>query len=98
VWRELFKYPRSMAAACLTGISQTGSVGLTLWLTPCLCWCCTRLTDACVVSDYLGRRRLDLWAVVLRRDVRRDRRRLACVISCVIAEVTMSMAGYLANI
>src|SRR5262249_53401242 len=32
-WRELFKYPRSMAAACLTGISQTGGVGLLLWIT-----------------------------------------------------------------
>src|ERR1700675_64247 len=35
-WLELFHYPRSMAAACLTGISQTGSVGLTLWLTTLL--------------------------------------------------------------
>jgi MFS transporter, putative metabolite:H+ symporter len=30
-WRELFKYPRSLAVACLTGLSQTGGVGLTLW-------------------------------------------------------------------
>jgi putative MFS transporter len=33
LWRELFKYPRSLAAACLTGISQTGTVGLSLWMT-----------------------------------------------------------------
>jgi putative MFS transporter len=33
LWRELFKYPRSMAAACLTGLSQTGGVGLLLWIT-----------------------------------------------------------------
>jgi len=33
VWRELFHYPRSMAAACLTGLSQTGGVGLLLWIT-----------------------------------------------------------------
>jgi putative MFS transporter len=32
-WRELFKYPRSMVAACLTGLSQTGGVGLLLWIT-----------------------------------------------------------------
>jgi MFS transporter, putative metabolite:H+ symporter len=31
-WRELFRYPRSMATACLTGLSQTGGVGLLLWL------------------------------------------------------------------
>ena len=30
-WVELFKYPRSIAASCLTGLSQTGSVGLALW-------------------------------------------------------------------
>jgi putative MFS transporter len=32
-WRELFNYPRSVAAACLTGLSQTGGVGLLLWIT-----------------------------------------------------------------
>jgi MFS transporter, putative metabolite:H+ symporter len=30
-WLELFKYPRSLAAGILTGISQTGVVGLVLW-------------------------------------------------------------------
>jgi hypothetical protein len=30
-WLELFKYQRSIAAACLTGLSQTGAVGLALW-------------------------------------------------------------------
>jgi putative MFS transporter len=33
LWRELFKYPRSMAAACLTGLAQTSGVGLLLWIT-----------------------------------------------------------------
>jgi MFS transporter, putative metabolite:H+ symporter len=32
-WLQLFKYPRSVAAACLTGLSQTGGVGLLLWIT-----------------------------------------------------------------
>jgi len=32
-WLELFKYPRSLAVSCLTGLAQTGSVGLTLWVT-----------------------------------------------------------------
>jgi putative MFS transporter len=35
-WRELFKYPRSIAASCLTGISQTGSTSLALWITTLL--------------------------------------------------------------
>jgi putative MFS transporter len=30
-WRELFKYPRSVALVCLTGLSQTSGVGLALW-------------------------------------------------------------------
>jgi putative MFS transporter len=30
-WRELFNYPRSLAAGILTGISQTGGLGLALW-------------------------------------------------------------------
>jgi putative MFS transporter len=32
-WRELFKYPRSMIAACLVALSQTGGVGILLWIT-----------------------------------------------------------------
>src|SRR5579863_3454324 len=32
-WLQLFRYPRSVAAACLTGLSQTGGVGLLLWIT-----------------------------------------------------------------
>ncbi len=30
-WLELFKYPRSVVAAVMTGLSQTGGVGLALW-------------------------------------------------------------------
>jgi MFS transporter, putative metabolite:H+ symporter len=33
MWRELFRYPRSMIAACLVALSQTGGVGLLLWIT-----------------------------------------------------------------
>src|SRR4029077_12697538 len=32
-WRALFQYPRSGAAACCTARSQTGGVGLLLWIT-----------------------------------------------------------------
>ena len=32
-WRELFNYPRSMAAACLVALSQTGGVGILMWIT-----------------------------------------------------------------
>jgi putative MFS transporter len=30
-WLELFKYPRSIIAGCLTGLTQTGGVALALW-------------------------------------------------------------------
>src|SRR5215467_1826772 len=32
-WRELFKYPRSVTAACLVALSQTGGVGILMWIT-----------------------------------------------------------------
>jgi MFS transporter, putative metabolite:H+ symporter len=32
-WRELFQYPRSMAAACTIALSQTGGVGILMWIT-----------------------------------------------------------------
>ena len=32
-WRELFRYPRSMTAACLVALSQTGGVGILMWIT-----------------------------------------------------------------
>ena len=30
-WVELFKYPRLVAAGCLTGLTQTGGASLGLW-------------------------------------------------------------------
>jgi putative MFS transporter len=30
-WLELFKYKRSIIAGCLTGLSQTGAAGMSLW-------------------------------------------------------------------
>ncbi|MBV9827191.1 MAG: MFS transporter [Alphaproteobacteria bacterium] len=32
-WRDLFQYPRSMITACLVALSQTGGVGLLMWIT-----------------------------------------------------------------
>src|ERR1700719_2031206 len=32
-WRELFKYPRSMTSACMVALSQTGGVGILMWIT-----------------------------------------------------------------
>jgi putative MFS transporter len=32
-WAELFRYPHSMAAACMVALSQTGGVGILMWIT-----------------------------------------------------------------
>jgi putative MFS transporter len=32
-WLELFRYPRSVVAVCLIALSQTGGVGLLMWIT-----------------------------------------------------------------
>jgi putative MFS transporter len=32
-WLELFKYPHSMVAACAVALSQTGGVGILMWIT-----------------------------------------------------------------
>jgi putative MFS transporter len=32
-WLELFRYPRSMIAACAVALSQTGGVGILMWIT-----------------------------------------------------------------
>ncbi len=94
-WRELFKYPRSMAAACLTGISQTGGVGLSLWMTT-LFVLVLRITPG--EASFLI-----IWVGVISIAGRlfcswiSDAlgRRPAVVLSCLIAAVTMSLTGYL---
>ena len=94
-WRELFKYPRSMLAACLTGISQTGSVGLNLWMTT-LFVLVLRIKpgDASFLIIWVGAvsifgRLFCSWISDAMG------RRPAVVVSCLIAAVTMSLAGYL---
>jgi putative MFS transporter len=94
-WRELFKYPLSMFAACLTGISQTGSVGLTLWLTTLLVLVLKiKPTEASYLVIWVGvvsiaGRFFCSWmsdAMGRRRSV---------VVACLIAAATMSLGGYL---
>jgi MFS transporter, putative metabolite:H+ symporter len=91
----LFRYPRSMAAACLTGISQTGTVGLSLWLTTLLVLI-LRISpgNASFLIIWVGLVSVfgRLFCAWLSDAMGR---RPAVVLSCVIAAVTMSMAGYL---
>ena len=98
LWRELFQYPRSLAAACLTGISQTGTVGLSLWLTTLLVLVLKiSPSEASYLIIWVGAvsifgRLFCSWISDAMG------RRPAVVLSCVIAATTMSMAGYLANV
>jgi putative MFS transporter len=87
-----------MAVACLTGISQTGTVGLTLWLTTLLVLVlkispgeASWLVIWVGVVSILGR----LFCAWISDALGRRR---AVMVSCVIAAATMSLAGYLADV
>jgi MFS transporter, putative metabolite:H+ symporter len=94
-WLELFKYPRSIAAGCLTGLSQTGGVGLSLWsVTLLMLVLKVSPADASFLMIWttligiLGRGFGSWLSDALGR-------RYAGVLSCLLAAVTMSLAGYL---
>ncbi len=91
----MFKYPRSLAAACLTGISQTGTVGLSLWMTTLFVLVlkvnpnqASYLIIWVGVVSIFGRLFCSWMSDAMGR-------RPAVVVSCVIGAATMSAAGYL---
>src|SRR5580692_9173311 len=97
LWREVFNYPRSLAASCLTGISQTGTVGLSLWMTTLFVLVlkvnpneASFLIIWVGVVSIFGRLFCSWMSDAMGR-------RPAVVISCVIGAATMSAAGYLNN-
>ena len=97
-WLELFKYPRSIAASCLTGLSQTGGVGLSLWLVTLLVLL-LQVTPA--HASYLT-----VWVSLVAIFGRffcawlSDAlgRRPAGILVCLVAALTMSLAGYLHDV
>jgi len=97
-WRELFKYPRSLAVGCLTGLTQTGIVGFVLWQVT-LFVMVLHVTPA----DASG---LVIWAAVGQIVGRffcswisdAMGRRTSIALTCGIAGVTMSLAGYLHDV
>jgi MFS transporter, putative metabolite:H+ symporter len=94
-WLELFKYPRSIAAGALVGLSQTGAVGLGLWMVTLLVLV-LRITPAeasflviwISLASILGRT-FGSWITDL------IGRRPAGALCCLLAAVTTSLAGYL---
>lgn len=94
-WLELFKYPRSIAAGALVGLSQTGAVGLGLWMVTLLVLV-LRITP--VEASFLV-----IW-ISLAQIVGRGfgswitdaiGRRPAGALCCLLAAAATSLAGYL---
>jgi len=97
-WMELFKYPRSLITGCLTGLTQTGGVGLTLWMVT-LFVMVLQVTPA-------EASKLAIWVSIAAVAGRffcswisdAMGRRASGVLSCVVAAVFMSLAGYLNSV
>ena len=97
-WLELFKYPRSIFAGALTGLSQTGGVGLGLW-TVTLLVMVLKVTPreasalgiwialAAIAGRFLCSYISDAWG-----------RRASGVFSCLTAAVCTALAGYLHSV
>jgi putative MFS transporter len=93
-WLELFKYPRSIIAGCLTGLTQTGGVALALWLVTLLVMVlkitppeASKLVIWVSISAILGRFFCsyisDAWG-----------RRVSGIVTCLVSAFFMSAAGY----
>ncbi len=97
-WIEVFKYPRSLIAGCLTGLTQTGGVALGLWMVT-LFVMVLQITPAQASGLVIW---VSLAAVAGRfccswmSDAMG--RRASGVVSCLIAAGFMSAAGYLHSV
>ncbi len=97
-WLELFRYPRSLVAGCLTGLTQTGGVGLTLWMV-------TLFVMVLGVTAPEGSK-LAIWVSLAAVAGRffcswisdAMGRRGSGVLTCLLAALFMSLAGYLHSV
>jgi putative MFS transporter len=97
-WLELFKYPRSIVAGCLTGLTQTGGVALSLWMVTLFVMVlkvtppeASKLVIWVSVSAIAGRFFCSWISDALGR-------RASGILSCLIAALFMSLAGYLHDV
>src|SRR5579872_939385 len=97
-WIELFKYPRSIVAGCLTGLTQTGGVALALWQIALFVMVlgisageASKLAIFVAISAILGRFFCSWISDALGR-------RPSGVISCVVSALLMFLAGYLHSV
>jgi putative MFS transporter len=96
-WRELFRYPRSVALVCLTGLSQTSGVGLALWA-PTLLLLLLHTTPAeasylmiwVALSAFVGRLVCSALPDLIGR-------RASGALTCLGGVVTLIVAGYMAD-
>jgi putative MFS transporter len=97
-WRELFRYPRSVALVCLTGLSQTSGVGLALWA-PTLLLLLLQISPAeasflmiwVALSAFVGRIFCTFLPDLMGR-------RASGIFACLGGVVTLIAAGYLADV
>jgi MFS transporter, putative metabolite:H+ symporter len=97
-WIELFRYPRSLIAGCLTGLTQTGGVALALWLVTLLV-----MVLQITPPEASG---LVIWVSLAAVAGRffcswisdAMGRRGSGVLSCLVAALFMSLAGYLHSV
>jgi putative MFS transporter len=97
-WLDIFKYPRSIVAGCLTGLTQTGGVGLSLWqvtlfvmvlgITPpeaskLVVW----VSLSSIVGRFFCSWISDAWG-----------RRASGIFACLVAATFMFLAGYLHSV
>jgi putative MFS transporter len=97
-WTEIYKYPRSLAVACLTGLSQTGGVGITLWVTTLFVLVlkikpaeASFLVVWVGVAGILGR----IFCAWISDSMGR---RASIAFVCTMAAVTCSLAGYMSSL
>ena len=97
-WIELFKYPRSLIAGCLTGLTQTGGVALGLWMVTLFVMVlhvspaeASKLVIWVSLSAVAGRFFCSWISDAMGR-------RASGVLSCLIAALFMSLAGYLNSV
>ena len=97
-WLELFKYPRSIIGGSLVGLSQTGAVGLALWMVTLLVMV-LKVTPAqasflavWVMAAQICGRGMGCWIT--------DRigRRVGGALCCALAAAATSLAGYLHDV
>jgi putative MFS transporter len=97
-WLELFKYPRLVAAGCLTGLTQTGGASLALWgATLLVIVLNTTPAHAAFLSVFIGVSAI-IGRFFITALIEPLGRRGAGTLACVMAAVLMVCDGYLYDV